>query len=246
MVPEGAEYACGDLRIEQVADASSGNEPYVRVKDASGKLVYQAKGRSYSVEPGAPQQRMSLTVEWCGDLTGDAVPELALSERTMGAHCCYTYYVVSLAVPPKRLLMWEKGDGGHGMLPVKLGPGAVHQVLSWDIIMPPFDVEQGDPVLSYATTPSFPIVFGLSGGRYVKRTFSFKEGLAKRRAQEREECRSEPQQCRIDELVEWGYGLIIGDWEAEKERAVPDAALRERLDARSAAMKRLLVQRLGR
>lgn len=106
-------------------------------------------------------------------------------------------------------------------------------------------MEEGDPVLSYATTPSFPVVFELVGGRYQKRTFAFKEGLAKRRAEERAECKAEPQRCRVDELIEWGYGLIIGDWDQEKLTLVPDEALRKRLDARSAAMKTLLQKRLG-
>lgn len=239
-------FACGSFRVEHLADGSSGNEPYVRVSDAGGKRVYQAKGREYSLGPGEPKQRMSLLVEWCGDLDADGVPELFLSERTMGAHCCYTYYVVSLTSPAKRRLMWEKGDGGHGMLSVKLKPGAAWQLLSWDIITPPFKVEEGDPVLSYATTPSFPLVFELVGGQYQKRTFAFKDGLAKRREQERAECKAEPQRCPIDELLEWGYGLIIGDWDREKAAAVPDEALRKRLDARSAAMKQLLLRRLGK
>jgi len=216
------------------------------VTDATGKRVYQAKGREYSLGPGEPKQRMSLTVDWCGDLTADGVPELLLAERTMGAHCCYTYYVVSLTTPSRRLLMWEKGDGGHGMLPVRLRSGPAWQLLSWDIITPPFNVEAGDPVLSYATTPAFPIVFELGAGQYQKRTFAFKEGLAKRREQERAECKTEPQRCPIDELSEWGYGLIIGDWEEVKTSAVPDEALRMRLDARSGAMKQLLLSRLGR
>lgn len=243
--PEGS-FTCGGFQVEHKADATSGNEPYVRVSDASGKRVYQARGREYSAGPGEPKLRMSLMAEWCGDLGGDGVPELFLSERTIGAHCCYTYYIVSLTSPAKRLLMWEKGDGGHGMLPVKLAPGPAWQLLSWDIVTPPFKAEEGDPVLSYATTPSFPVVFALVGDRYQKRTFAFKEGLAKRRAEEREECKAEPQRCPIDELIEWGYGLIIGDWNREKLTAVPDAALRKRLDARAAAMKKLLEDRLGR
>ncbi|MBK7583457.1 MAG: hypothetical protein IPI67_25105 [Myxococcales bacterium] len=243
---ESPRLECGKFVLEALTDASSNNEPYVRVTAHNGKPIYQAKGREYSVGRGEPRMRMSLLADWCGDLTGDGVPELLLTERTMGAHCCYTHYVVSLTSPTHRLLMWEKGDGGHGVLPVKLKPGATWQLLSWDIIDPPFSVAAGDPVLSYATTPSFPIVFDLVGGKYQKHTFAFGAALAKRREAERAECRDKPAQCELSELLEWGYGLIIGDWAQEKSAAVPDAELRTRLDVRAAAMKRLLEQRLGR
>lgn len=247
LVPsDGQSFECGAFRVEQPADASSGNEPYVRVLDTAGTRVYQARGREYSLGAGEPKQRMSLSVGWCGDVTGDGVPELFLSERTMGAHCCYTYYIVSLTSPVKRLLMWEKGDAGHELIPVRFGAPGSWQLLSWDVIDPPFRADEGDPVLSYATTPSFPVVFDFSAGRFQKRTFSHRKGLAQLREMERAECKREPERCPIDELLEWGYGLIIGDWDAQKARVVPDAELRKRLDVRAAAMKALLVRRLGR
>ena len=167
-----------------------------------------------------------------------------MAERTEGAHCCYTYYVVSMTRPAKRLLMWDKGDGGHGLMPVKLREGRAWQIKSWELVFPPFDVDAGDPVLSYATTPAYPILFDLVGGQYVKRTFAFGDALRGMRAEGRDSCRKAPDSCSWNELDEWGYGLIIGDWDVEKA-AMQDADLRARLDARGKAMKALLRKHLG-
>lgn len=237
----GEGIACESLRIEHVFEGQS--PPFVRVWDASGRKLYEAKGRQYTIEHVAV--RMSLTAEVCGDTTGDGIPELLMAERTEGAHCCYTYYVVSMTRPAKRLLMWEKGDGGHGLMPVKLIKGRAWQIRSWELVFPPFDVEAGDPVLSYATTPAYPILFELVGDQYVKRTFSFGNGLRSMRTEARDACRRAPDSCSWNELDEWGYGLIIGDWDTEKTAAVPDVELRNRLDARAKQMKTLLRKRLG-
>ncbi len=237
----GQGIACGALRIENVFE--TGHPPFVRVWDRSGNKVYEARGRQYKIED--VPVRMSLTVESCGDTTGDGVPELMMAERTEGAHCCHTYYVVSMTRPAKRLLMWEKGDGGHGLMPVKLIKGRAWQIRSWELVFPPFDVEAGDPVLSYATTPAYPILFELVGDQYVKRTFLFGNALRGMRTEGRDSCRRAPDSCWWNELDEWGYGLIIGDWDTEKTTAVPDADLRNRLDARAKQMKTLLRKRLG-
>jgi len=237
----GQGIVCGALRVENVLEA--GHPPFVRVWDGSGNKVYEARGRQYKIED--VPVRMSLTVESCGDTTGDGVPELMMSERTEGAHCCYTYYVVSMTRPAKRLLMWDKGDGGHGLMPVKLREGRVWQIRSWELVFPPFDVDAGDPVLSYATTPAYPILFDLVGDQYVKRTFLFGDALRAMRADERDACKKAPDACWWDELSEWGYGLIIGDWETEKTSAVLDVELRQRLDVRAKQMKTLLRKRLG-
>jgi hypothetical protein len=237
----GEGIACGNLRIEHVFEGQS--PPFVRVWDASGRKLYEAKGRQYSIEHVAV--RMSLTAEVCGDTTGDGIPELLMAERTEGAHCCYTYYVVSMTRPAKRLLMWEKGDGGHGLMPVKLIKGRAWQIRSWELVFPPFDVEAGDPVLSYATTPAYPIVFELVGDQYVKRTFLFGGALRSMRTEARDACRRAPDSCSWNELDEWGYGLIIGDWDTEKATAVTDVDLRNRLDARAKQMRSLLRKHLG-
>lgn len=110
--PSSGPIACGRFRVENVFDDPTRFEPRVVVRDEQGRRVYEARGRRYQLGgPGEPEARMALLVDSCGDLTGDGVPELVMTESTVGAHCCYTHYVVSLTATPRRLLMWEKGDG---------------------------------------------------------------------------------------------------------------------------------------
>lgn len=231
---------CGPFRV--LNDASS-DAPNVRVLDEGGRVVYRAQGRVYDID--GDKARMSISAEACGDLTGDGVPELVLAESTGGAHCCHTYYVVSLTRPAKRLLMWEKGDGGHGLQPVRFGDGGAWQLLSWAMVTPPFDPDAGDPVMSYAWMPFYPVLFELSGNGYAKKTFARPAWVAKIRDEERAICSSHPQSCRMDEVMEWGMALIIGDWEQQKGRVVPDEPLRQRLDIHVPEMRKRLRAELG-
>jgi hypothetical protein len=154
--PSSGPVACGRFRVENVFDDPTRFEPRVVVRDEQGRRVYEARGRRYQAGgPGEPEARMALLVDSCGDLTGDGVPEIVMTESTVGAHCCYTHYVVSLTPTPRRLLMWEKGDGGFGLRPERLKPGPAWQLVSTHLVYPPFDVDAGDPALSYAGIPGY-------------------------------------------------------------------------------------------
>ena len=168
-----------------------------------------------------------LTVDFCGDLTGDGIPELVMTESTMGAHCCYTRYVVSLTNPPKRLLMWEKGDAGTAILPVKYGTGRDWQLEDLAVVWPPFDVDKGDPVLSYASAPLVPVVFSSSARRIsVSPPSPTPQAYAKQRDTMKQECAKDPSGC-FGELLIWIDSLVIGDWDNEK-KAMKDQDLRRR------------------
>ena len=154
----------------------------MRVTGADGRRVYEAHGRHFeSIDA-------DLSLDFCGDLTGDGVPEIVMTESTMGAHCCYTRYVVSLTTPTKRLLMWEKGDAGTRILPVKYGAVRDYQLGDLAVVWPPFDPEKGDPVLSYASAPLVPVVFALSGGQYKLMTLAFPQPFEEQRKRIRAEC----------------------------------------------------------
>ena len=238
--------SCHGLSIEHFNDDPNKFEPRVKVTDQTGKVVYAARGRAYRVGgPPEPELRMSLVVDRCGDLTGDGVPELMMTERTMGAHCCYTHYVVSMTQPSKQLLMWEKGDAGHGMVPVKWKDGKSWQILSMHLVLPPFDGNAGDPVIGgYAGIPSYPIVFELVGGAYQKRTFQFGKALSRMRQEDRERCKKSKDGCGDNELYDWGMALIIGDWNEEK-KAITDNDFRAALERRATAMRSRLRDELG-
>ncbi|NUP14324.1 MAG: hypothetical protein HOW73_50475 [Polyangiaceae bacterium] len=233
---------CGDLRIEsRNDDIAKAYEPYVRVFDKADKKIYEAHGRRYPDGSG----KMSLSVDFCGDLTGDGVAELFLTERTMGAHCCYTHYVVSMTTPTKNLLMWEKGDGGFGAIPKKLRPGREWQIVAPQVFYPPFKVEEGDPVMGgYASAPILPTIFDLSNGAYKMRTLAFPDALRAMLADDRAKCKKRSD-CQPDEITEWLYLLMTGDWDKEKNTVVPDAELRKSLVRRSGETRKLLATQLG-
>lgn len=239
-----ASVTCGDFVVQNVkpADMVARYEPFVVVTDKAGKKVYEAHGREYKIESTSLKQ--SLVVEICGDLTGDAVPELMMTERTMGAHCCYTHYVVSLTSPPKRILMWEKGDSGDGISPVKIRKGKSFQLLSMDRIFPPFRGDADEPAVPYAGVPGYPIVFELVGSEYKARTFLFADWLRAEREKELAACKA-MSYCERSDLYDWGIALIIGDWDQRKASIVPDAELRKAFEKRSVEMRALLRKRLG-
>lgn len=241
---EAAPVACGVFQVENVRGDPRVWEPFVRVTGPGGRRAYEAHGRRYDVDAGV-QARMSLVADVCGDLTGDGVPELVLTERTMGAHCCYTHYVVSLTAPTRTLLRWDKGDSGNGLWPAKLVPGPTWQLRSVDLVSPPFDVEAGDPSVSYSGIPGYPIVFDLVGGAYVKRTFRFADALRAERDAERARCATRPG-CEPYVLYDWGMALLVGDWERTKEALVPDPEERAPLERRAAAMLARMRAQLGR
>ncbi len=245
-VTSSGPVACGRFRVENRFDNPRAFEPRVEVRDEGGRKVYEARGRRYRLGgPREPEVRMALSVDACGDLTGDGVPELIMTESTLGAHCCYTHYVVSLTSPPKRLLMWEKGDGGFGLHPERLRPGPAVQLVSTELVMPPFDVDAGDPALSYAGIPGYPIVFDLVGGAFEARTFSFRGELRGRRQEQDAACALDPERCEGLELIDWGWALIVGDWDTRKAALVKDDWLRGVLDRRAPAMRALLRRQLG-
>ncbi len=235
---------CGDFTIQNVKppDMTTSYEPYVVVTNKAGKKVYEAHGRVQAMD--SEKYRMSLVVDICGDLTGDGIPEIIMTERTLGAHCCYTHYVVSLVNSPKRLLMWEKGDSGDGLGPIKLGTGKSYQLISYDRIFPPFDGKNGEPAVAYAFVPGYPILFDLVGGEYKARTFLFGDKLREMREKEHAECKTHSG-CEPSELYEWGLALIIGDWEQQKATIIPDPEERKAFERRSVEMRALLRRRLG-
>lgn len=241
---DGEHVRCGELDLVSMADPALRGIPFVRVTDEQGNKIYEAHGRRMEWEPGNTT-RQWMSIGWCGDITGDGVPELYLSESTMGAHCCYTYYLVSMTRPTKTLLMWEKGDGGMDLTPKKLREGSVYQVLSWDMVMPPFDPEKGDPAIGgYAGIPFYPIIFDLVGGQYRPKTLSFKAALEDMRRANREAC-VKNQDCDDYVFLDWGYTLMIGDWATERAR-VTDPELSRVFDKHAKAMTARLTKQLGR
>lgn len=239
-IAESGDTLCGGLRIQALEEPKEAGKHFVKVLGPDGKKIYEAHGRQGDLV------NMDLWGEFCGDLTGDGVPEIVLTERTEGAHCCYTHYAVSMTLPPKRLLMWEKGDAGTPILPARYKAGAAWQIEGSVVMWPPFDVEKGDPVLSYADAPIVTAVFSLVGGEYKLTSLSFPDAYRKHRDKYAAYCASisSPFGAECGELALWIDSLAIGDWDTEKAK-IKDDALRATLERRSAAMKKMLRDSLG-
>ncbi|MEO7331345.1 MAG: hypothetical protein ABI193_22405 [Minicystis sp.] len=240
-IPQSDEVLCGGFRVQVLPDGAAFPR-FVRVLGADGKKVYEAHGRSYRMD-ATSFMKADLSGNFCGDLTGDGVPEIVLTESTMGAHCCYTRYVVSLTSPPKRLLMWEKGDAGTEIMPVKARPGASFQLVDSAVVWPPFDGDKGDPVISYAGAPLVPVVFSFQRGEFQLTSLSFPEVYRTSRNAIRAACAKAPDDC-FGELIEWIDGLAIGDWDSER-MLIKDEDLRKSLDRNAPAMRKILAAQLG-
>jgi len=245
-VGERSSTQCGDLRVEVLAEPQMPYITFIRATRANGTRAYEAHGRdvNYGTKKEPEFARSRLYGEFCGDMTGDGVPELAFSERTMGAHCCYTRYVVSLTEPPKRLLMWEKGDAGTSFMPVKYTPGSLWQLEDRLVFWPPFNVDKGDPVLSYASAPLVPVVFSLVNGEFVMASLSFPAAYKKQRDEIRAECAKQGGGDCDTDIIEWIDGLAIGDWATESKN-IKDAEFRATLNRLATPTKIALTRAVG-
>ena len=222
---------CGDLEVQFIKEPRGSYEHFVRVSGPDGKRLYEAHGRRYKL--GDTPAIMHLSGEFCGDLTGDGVPE-----STVGAHCCYTHYVVSMTSPPKRLLMWEKGDAGTPVFPVQYRAKGPYQLQGSVVMWPPFDVSKGEPSLPYAGAPVVPVVFALIHGEYRFASLSFPEAYREGRDLDKAACRRAPDDCH-GQLTSWIASLVIGDWDQEKKDPMYDD-LRAVLERPTPEMKRIL------
>lgn len=244
-VAEKGQTRCGNLLIERPVETDGeAGQRFVRALSSDGQRVYEAHGQRYKLEasePGLGKWRQWMTVEFCGDLTGDGVPELVLTEATMGAHCCYTHHVVSLTKPSKRLMTWEKGDMGTPLTPVRYRPGP-WQIEGYAVLWPPFNVDEGDPSLPYAGAPVVPVVFSLRAGEYQLTSMTFKEAFRKQRASIHETCG--PSEDCDGVFIAWADSLAIGDWVTEREKPMYKD-LRKVLDRRAPAMQQRMVRYLG-
>ena len=240
---ENGTMDCSGYHIESPTEPNSSAITFVRATTSSGKHVYEAHGR-YLPNANA-SWRQSLWAVFCGDLTGDGIPELAMTESSGGAHCCYTHYVVSLSTPPKRLLMWEKGDANTPLVPVKLRAGAGWQLEASVVIWPPFDSDREEPLLCYATAPVVPAFLSLEGGTYALTSLSFPDAYRKHRQEQRANC-ANGKECDVTEtaIYAWIDSLAIGDWDMERTQ-VTDVKLRAVLARHAATMRKILERELG-
>ena len=234
-VAESGETACASFRIEVIPEKDG--HRFLRVLDADGTSIYEQHGRRF---PGAGDFGADVGAEFCGDLSGSGSREILVTERSDGAHCCYTHWVISLGSRPKQLLAWARGDAGMPIVPVKYKPGGSWQ-LEGRIVLDPLD-PAGALTLSYATTPLVPVVLSLEAQGYVLTSMSYPEPYRAQRAELRAACVKDPDAC--SPATEWIDDLVLGEWDTEKTQ-VSDARVRAALDGESGAMRALLEAKLG-
>jgi len=233
---------CGGFSIEHFPDEEDINLRFVRVFRADGTKHYEARGRTM-VAGGGERLKSDLFAEFCGDLTLDGIPEVALTEKSVGAHCCYTHYLVSLTSPPKRIMFWEKGDAGTPIVPVRYRSDGPFQLEGRIVFFPAFDPEKGEPGIPYAGAPLVPAVLSLVGGEYRLTSFSFPEAYRRDRQKRRASCQNPAFGCD-NEFAEWIDALIIGDWDTEKS-TLDDLELKQTLERHAAVTRKQLFKTLG-
>lgn len=106
----------------------------------------------------------------CGDLTGDGVPEVILTQFSGGAHCCTTVSVYSLTTPPRRILHTDTQHSG-GVSVVQLDGRGPKELVTGDWRFAyAYD-------LSFADSPALPLVYSYRNGQYVNTTREYPQYL---------------------------------------------------------------------
>jgi hypothetical protein len=107
---------------------------------------------------------------WCGDLLGDGTQALGYAAYSGGAHCCFTSTIVNLDAGGQPILDADFGNGGLNM-PQQLDGGGPLELPAQCDVLAYFDD------LSYAASPSLPMVYAYDGTSYVEATRHFPDRL---------------------------------------------------------------------
>lgn len=81
----------------------------VVVRDSAKNTIFSETDSGFSV------------VMMDSDVNGDGVPDLVLESYSGGAHCCWTYYIISLGANPRLLTQFENERGAAFVRNVKNG-----------------------------------------------------------------------------------------------------------------------------
>lgn len=153
--PDGSNN-CGDFAVGWNSPDLDGSGPRATLHAVEGgNVVLDLSGRD-DIE--------QLTALWCGDIAGDARPELATQRYTGGAHCCFTIRIDTMDGPT--LLERELGNYG-GLEPKDVDDDGVDELIGSSDVL----AYLGD--LPYAATQAVPLVFAFRNGNYVEATEDF-------------------------------------------------------------------------
>lgn len=108
--------------------------------------------------------------DYCGDLTGDGVPEVILGQFSGGAHCCFTYSIYTLTTPLRRIL-YAPTAHSDGFEVAQLDGQGPRELVTGDWR---FAYAYG---LSFAESPVLPRVYAYRGGQYVQATRDYPQFL---------------------------------------------------------------------
>jgi hypothetical protein len=117
--------------------------------------------------PLAPGER--IIPLWCGDLLADGSQALGYAAFSGGAHCCFSSTIVVL-------------DSGQHILDVDFGNGGLTMPQQLDSDGPlelpaQCDVFAYFDDLSYAASPSLPMVYAYDGSHYIEATRQFPDRI---------------------------------------------------------------------
>ncbi|MEZ4369650.1 MAG: hypothetical protein R3B07_02465 [Polyangiaceae bacterium] len=202
--PMDLDERCGEY---EVRTRLSKDQTRVEIVNAAGKIV-----RQFKPAPGLERYEPA----WCFDVTGDGVPELALTRTTGGAHCCHENTLISLTPQLETLVVHAQGNGSMDLLtPVDVdGDG------TWEL-MDTNDVLVGEGSEPYAFTHFFPAIFRLQKGKYVRATKLFPDYLKAERERAMKDLSACAPGCWNGGDGEYvlGLSLLLGDWDSFKQTA---------------------------
>ncbi len=127
------------LSITPAVDKDAPNDPicHLIVQDLAGNVFLSEDDISFEILSDSK------------DINGDGIPDLVLEAYSGGAHCCWTYYIVSLGSPPGLITKFENKRAASFVIDEKSG---ATEIVTLDGA---FDYFDG---LCHACTP-FPLVY---------------------------------------------------------------------------------------
>ena len=133
-------------------------EAVVRVRADDGAIAFELRDAwvtPFEQEAGPGWRAQLVAVAPGDDLTGDGVPNLLLEAYSGGAHCCFSYVLLSLG--DELEVLWEGFLADAGAVAVDLRGDGARQLMSADMSF-------AYTFCSFAETPAPAVVLALEPG----------------------------------------------------------------------------------
>jgi len=138
-----------EVRIEKNPDTQSAG---ILKIFKSGTLAYEEEGNAYTLTGDGDFPKAG------DDITGDQVPDLAISHFSGGAHCCYDLLIFSLG---EQLILIQRIEGAHAPVTFKdVNADAIPELIVADSSFAYWHA-------SFASSPVPEVILSFKDGNYV-------------------------------------------------------------------------------